>query len=99
VELQTLLQSLFVQSPAAALALLIWYFSNKEFLRLLEERREMIQALQQITRQYDEMQRLATEARVTTNAEIHALRGKITELILKVEMLLMRVEKKADGND
>jgi hypothetical protein len=98
VQIETLLQSLFVQSPAAALALLIWYYSNRDLLRFMQERREMIDALHQITSKYDAMQQQATEARVITNAEMHALRGKIQELIHKVEILLMRVEKQAGAS-
>lgn len=57
----------------------------------------MVRAFEAMSQKYDEMQRLATEARVNTNAEMHALRGKIQELISKVEILLMRVDKQTGG--
>jgi hypothetical protein len=87
-----LLQLISEQTPAVALAITIWFFSNREILRFLQERREMIEALRQerlewnealrqITERYDNRQREATEAKMTVAAEMHALRGKLTEWI------------------
>lgn len=96
-----ILQLISEQTPAVALAIVIWYFSNRDILRFLQERREMIEALRlerkewietirQVTTHYEERMASATEARVAQASELHALKGKITELILKVEALLMR---------
>jgi hypothetical protein len=85
-----LLQLISEQTPAVALAITIWFFSNREILRLLQERREIIEALrlerqewtktlEHITERYDSRQREATEAKMTMAAEMHALRGKIME--------------------
>lgn len=95
-----LLQLISGQTPAVALAIVIWYFSNRDILRFLQERREMIEALRlerqewltamrQITTQYEERTQAATETRVANTAELHALKSRMTELILKVEALLM----------
>lgn len=40
-----LFQAFFSQSPALGLALVIWYFMNRDLLRLLQERREDVDAL------------------------------------------------------
>ena len=107
-EIPTTLQALFAQSPAVALALLIWWYSNRDILRLLQERRDMIEAiraerdewleaLRQVVADYKTDTRLSIEARVSVQAELHALRSKMTELILKVELLLMRVDGQKPG--
>jgi len=107
-----LLQLISEQTPAVALAITIWYFSNRDILRFLQERREMIEALRlerqewtatlrQVTTQYEERMRTSTEARVAQTAELHALKSRMTELILKVEALLMMAKslRGEDGND
>lgn len=102
------IQSIFLQSPALALALFIWYYSNRDILRILQERREMIEALrlerkewlatlQQVMADYRVDSRSLLTASEGVKAEMHALRGKMTELILKVEIVLMRAEKDEDN--
>lgn len=103
-EIPTSIQALFSQSPALALALFIWYYSNRDILRLLQERRDIIEALRVERKEwldtlrimladYRNDSRASLEAKVAIQAELHALRGKMTDLILKVEMLLMRAGK------
>ena len=101
-----LLQLLSEQTPAVALAITIWFFSNREILRLLQERREIIEALrlerreqsealQKIAERYDNRQREATEAKMTIAAEMHALKNKLTEWMLNEG----RRSKQGGGND
>lgn len=110
-DFQTAFQALLGQSPALALAFFIWYMSNKDLLRLLQERREMLDAmrldaketqetLKQVAADYKAELRASSESKVAVQSEIHALRGKMTELILKVEAVLLRIANdKKGGND
>lgn len=112
-EIPTTLQALFAQSPAVALALLIWWYGNRDILRLLQERREIIEALRterkewmdalrQVLADYRADSRASVETKANLAAELHSLKNKMTDLVLKVEMLLMRVDgdkRKTDGND
>lgn len=88
-----LLQLISEQTPAVALAITIWFFSNREILRLLQERREIIEALRLerkewnealrlITERYDTRQREAIESKMNMASEMHALRSKLTEWML-----------------
>lgn len=88
-----IVQLISEQTPAVALAITIWFFSNREILRLLQERREIIEALrlerkewndalQKITERYDNRQREATEAKMNMASEMHALKNKVTEWML-----------------
>lgn len=107
----TAFQALLGQSPALALAFFIWYMSNKDLLRLLQERREMLDALRvdakelqetlkQVAGDYRAELRAASESKVAVQGELHALRNKIAELILKVEAVLMRLSgDKTKGRD
>ena len=108
-----LLQLISEQTPAVALAITIWFFSNRDTLRFLQERREMIEALRLerkewneelrlITERYDARQREATESKMLIQAEMHSLKGQITALILKIEAWLLnesRRGKQTGGND
>lgn len=112
-EIPTTLQALFAQSPAVALALLIWWYGNRDILRLLQERREIIEALRverkewmdalrQVLADYRTDSRASVETKANLAAELHSLKGKVTELLLKVELSLMRVdenERKPGKND
>lgn len=101
-----ILQLISEQTPAVALAITIWWFSNRDILRLLQERREMIEALRierkewveairLVTIQYEERIHASTESRMAQSAELHTLKNKIQELILKVEAVLMWTDKRA----
>lgn len=100
-----LLQLISEQTPAVALAITIWFFSNRDTLRFLQERREMIEALRLerkewndelrlITDRYDMRQREATESKMLIQAEMHTLKGQITTLILKVEAWMARDDRR-----
>lgn len=114
VDVPQALQLLFTQSPALALALFIWYYTNKDMLRLLQERREdaeaikaerkqwiddlrasdkaMMDDLRRVTDQYMAELKLAYETRTAVRAEMNEVKEKMTDLIHKVEMVLMRVD-------
>lgn len=69
-----------------------------EALRL--ERKEWVETIRQVTTQYEERIYASTEARMAHSAELHAMKNKIQELILKVEALLMRADRGTGaGND
>lgn len=101
------LQLLFSQSPALALAFLIWYYSNKELLRLLEERREMIEEVAADRKEIidtirseraetrDEMTQLLTsyrdELRLSTEAQV-GLKSEIHALRNRLQVVITKVD-------
>ncbi len=65
------------------------------------ERKEWTSEMREVADNYRDEMRTASEAKVVLQSEMHALRNKVQELILKVESLLMRSggDKPKDGHD
>jgi vacuolar-type H+-ATPase subunit E/Vma4 len=70
------------------------YFYNRLVLDFLRERKEMVEqvrlerkewvdTLRENNRQYNELLRLAVEAMTYTKSEMHALKSKLTEAMLR----------------
>lgn len=80
-------------SPGVAVGAVIAYFNNIMTLKYLDERKEMIEAmaverrewtteLQRLADRYDARLAQAVEAIADMKSQMHALRGKLTELML-----------------
>ena len=96
-----LIELISEQTPAVALCIVILFYYNRDSLRYLEERREMIETLRNerrewieatrvLNQQYNDLLRTSVEAMSKMAAEMHALRGKLTEWMLG---------RNAGGND
>ena len=88
-----IVQLISEQTPAVALAIIVLWFYNRLTLDFLRERKEMLEALRAERKEWmdDERQRnhqlldayrAAIEAISSMRAEMHALKGKITEFML-----------------
>ena len=84
------------QSPAIVVAILSLYFLNKNYIESLRERREILEnirkerlewmaTMQRIADRYDTRLAAAIEAAADVKNQIHALRGTLTDFMLRID--------------
>lgn len=91
--------------PAALIpVVLVIYYSNQNTLKWMAERKEIAEAVLAerkewlaerrdiLERQFNLGERLATEM-AATRSENHAMRGKLTEFMVRLENFMARLEK------